>query len=85
MTSTPAAAAFPTALPGATNHIVQPGETLSIIAARYQTTVAVLMQLNGLASPDFIFSGQNLRLPTPGQAPAPPPTTTPATPAATPS
>lgn len=41
-------------------HIVQPGETLAGIAARYGTTVAELMRLNSLRNPDLIYAGQRL-------------------------
>jgi LysM repeat protein len=41
-------------------HIVQRGETLSSIAARYGTTVQALMQINGLSNPNFIWVGQRL-------------------------
>jgi len=40
-------------------HIVRPGESLSRIAARYHTTVATLMRLNGLRK-STILSGQAL-------------------------
>ncbi len=39
---------------------VQPGDTLLRIAARYNTTVANLVQLNNLRNPNFIYVGQNL-------------------------
>lgn len=52
-------------------YIVQPGDTLSKIAARYGTTVRILMRLNGLSNPDRIWVGQRLRI---GKAaPASPP------------
>ena len=44
-------------------HVVQWGENLSGIAARYGVTVAALMRANGLLSPDFIYAGQRLALP----------------------
>lgn len=40
---------------------VQPGDTLSGIAARLGTTVASLVALNGIANPNLIFVGQVLR------------------------
>lgn len=43
-------------------HEVQPGETLSEIAARYDTTVAQLATINGLPDPDFILAGTNLTI-----------------------
>ncbi len=52
-------------------YIVQPGDTLSKIAARYSTTVRALMSLNGLSNPDRIWVGQRLRIGKAGAAPAP--------------
>lgn len=43
-------------------HVVQPGETLSGIAARFGTTVDRLMVLNGIANPDRVQVGRKLRL-----------------------
>lgn len=42
---------------------IQPGDTLSGIAARYGTTVAMLAQLNGIANPNRIYAGQVIRIP----------------------
>jgi membrane-bound lytic murein transglycosylase D len=42
-------------------HVVQPGETLSGIAQRYQTSVAALGRINGI-EPDRIRSGQTLAI-----------------------
>ncbi|MGQ9553481.1 MAG: LysM peptidoglycan-binding domain-containing protein [Anaerolineae bacterium] len=42
---------------------MQPGDTLSKIAAESGTTVATLAALNQLADPNFIFVGQELLLP----------------------
>ena len=44
-------------------YTVVPGDTLSIIAGRFGTTVATLMQTNGLYNPNFIYSGQRLNIP----------------------
>ena len=43
-------------------HVVQPGETLSGIAARYRTTSAVLARANGIANPHMIRVGQRLTI-----------------------
>ena len=54
------------------DHVVQPGETLFILAARYGFPVDTLVDLNGLASADDIKIGQVIRIPgkdaTPGAA-----------------
>ena len=52
-------------------HIVQPGETLPALAARYRTEVATLLRLNGLHDPRAIYPGQRLRYPAPTGAPPP--------------
>lgn len=44
-------------------HIVQPGETLTIIAARYDTSAQELAALNGMADPDLLYVGQRIELP----------------------
>ncbi len=44
-------------------HIVQYGETLSAIAARYGTTASALAQANGIANPNLIYVGQRLVVP----------------------
>jgi murein DD-endopeptidase MepM/ murein hydrolase activator NlpD len=54
--------------PGATVHVVQRGETLYSIAARYGVTVAAIMQLNQLEDPDLLSVGQRLLIPAPGGA-----------------
>lgn len=44
-------------------YVVRPGDTLTAIAARHGTTVAVLVATNDLSNPDLIFIGQTLVLP----------------------
>jgi LysM repeat protein len=44
-------------------YVVQPGDTLGAIAARYGTTVPVLSSLNGIADPNFIVPGEVIHLP----------------------
>ncbi len=44
-------------------YIVQRGDTLNLIASRYQLSVSALMQANGLANPNLIYVGQALALP----------------------
>lgn len=42
---------------------VQPGDTLSQVARDHGTTVNRLVALNGIADPNLIFVGQNLKTP----------------------
>jgi LysM repeat protein len=44
-------------------HTVQAGETLYSIARHYNTTVAVLAQINGILNPSLIYVGQRITLP----------------------
>lgn len=48
--------------PSATTHVVQYGETLSTIAAKYGTTYQALASLNGLSNPNMIYAGQVLKI-----------------------
>lgn len=43
-------------------YVVQSGDTLSSIARRYGTTVAELVELNGISNPDLIFVGEVLKI-----------------------
>jgi LysM repeat protein len=43
-------------------HVVQRGENLSQIAARYGTTVQAIMDANGLRNPNSIYVGQRLTI-----------------------
>jgi LysM repeat protein len=47
-------------------HIVQPGETLDIIAAQYDTTSQLIVIANSLSDPDQITISQTLSIPPPG-------------------
>ncbi|MEP6986010.1 MAG: LysM peptidoglycan-binding domain-containing protein [Chloroflexota bacterium] len=68
-------------------YIIQRGDTLSRIAARFNTTTATLAQLNGITNPNTIYAGQRLTIPVAGQDGSvgvpqpPPPTATPVPPA----
>lgn len=53
------------------SYTVEPGDTLSHIAARSGTTVAVLVEENGLTNPDRIRVGQVLSVPGSGHSGAP--------------
>jgi len=44
-------------------HRVRSGETLSVIAHRYGTSVSAIMQANGLSSANRLRVGQRLRIP----------------------
>jgi LysM repeat protein/nitrate reductase NapE component len=55
---------FPTAVPAQT-HVVQPGETLTVIAQRYGVTVAALVQANQIANPNRVDAGVTLIIPEP--------------------
>jgi acetyl esterase/lipase len=62
-TLTPTVTVTPT--PTLIVHEVQPGETLSAIAARYGVTVEAVVSFNGLSDPNAIAPGQQLRIPPP--------------------
>ncbi|MCB0062606.1 MAG: LysM peptidoglycan-binding domain-containing protein [Caldilineaceae bacterium] len=55
-------------------HVVRPGETLSLLALRYATTVQTLVEINQIANPNFIRTGQVLCVAIRDE---PPPTETP--------
>lgn len=66
-----ATSSVPTATPDPSKpqtHVVQPGENLSTIAARYSTTVEALMSANNIANPSLLYSGQVLTIVRPGQS-----------------
>jgi murein DD-endopeptidase MepM/ murein hydrolase activator NlpD len=44
-------------------YIVQPGETLTSIAARFNVTLDELMTANGITNPDLVNAGQQLVIP----------------------
>jgi LasA protease len=54
-------------IPIAQEYIVQPGDTLSAIAAANGVSVDTLLQINTLANPDRLEVGQVIRLPDPPQ------------------
>jgi LysM repeat protein len=55
---------WPTVPQGGAVHVVQRGETLSGIAARYGVNMWVLARTNGIANPSRIYTGQRLVIPT---------------------
>lgn len=50
-------------LDGSGAYLVQPGDTLGIIAGRYNTTVEAIMAANGLTNPNTLEVGQSLTIP----------------------
>ena len=60
-----------------TTYIVQRGDNLFAIARRFGTTVAVLVELNGLADPSYLYVGQPLLIPAAGGTIPVTPTSTP--------
>lgn len=60
---------------GARTHIVQPGEQLRFIAARYGTTWQALAAVNNIPNPNRIYAGQVLVIPAVGGPVVPPPIT----------
>lgn len=62
-------------IPRATLYIVQPGETLSGIAARFNVPVGALLQVNPqITNANMVFPGQVIGIPLPyGSVPASPP------------
>jgi LysM repeat protein len=62
-------------------HVVVAGDTLSGIAKEYGTTVAAIVEANGIADPSLIIVGQILNIPVEEAESAP---ATPSTPTATP-
>jgi LysM repeat protein len=47
----------------AQTHTIEPGDSLSYIADLYSVAIDELVQLNHIANPDLIFSGQPLEIP----------------------
>ncbi len=60
----PSATALPaTAPPQVTTYVVQPGDTLTIIAQRFNVTLEALVQANDIKDPDRVEVGQALIIP----------------------
>lgn len=72
----------PVPLPAETEvYVIRPGDTLSGLAQRYGTSVAVLARLNGIVNTNSLSVGQVIRVPRDGSplvTATPPPTATPA-------
>ncbi len=69
----------PPAPSGTVRHVVQPGDSLSVIAQRYGSTVSAIASANGIANPNRIYPGQVLTIPN-GRAPSGPAPVTPTPP-----
>lgn len=54
-------------------YTIQPGDTLSAIAAKFDVTIGVIQQANGIDDPGLIIAGHTLTVPQPADDPAPPP------------
>lgn len=48
---------------GTVTVVVEPGDTLSEIAAEFDTTVSAIVRMNNIADPNLIFVGERLRVP----------------------
>ncbi|MSQ26653.1 MAG: LysM peptidoglycan-binding domain-containing protein [Dehalococcoidia bacterium] len=58
---------------GAHVYVVQPGDTLSSLAAKWGVSVDAVMDTNGISDPNYIYVGQVLKVPQTGTAAKPPP------------
>ena len=58
-----ATAVAPASTVGTVTYTVQTGDTLGEIAAAHNTSVAAIVQLNGITNPSRIFPGQELQIP----------------------
>jgi LysM repeat protein len=75
-TTTETIAETPTATPESASqaeeiYIVQPGDTLLVVATRYGIAVDDILRANNLSNPDYVFSGQRLVIPVQGASAAP--------------
>ena len=57
--------------PSGGSYVIQPGDTLTGIAASHGTTVAAIADANGIADPNKIQAGQTITIPGGSAAPAP--------------
>jgi LysM repeat protein len=44
-------------------YTIMPGDTLTKIAAKFNTTVECLVKANNISNPDLIIAGQTLKIP----------------------
>jgi LysM repeat protein len=81
--STPIAPAVaPSSTPASVVHVVKPDETLWGISIQYGTTIAAIVEANGIENPSFIRAGQALTIPAASGPPAAAPKPAPAAPLA---
>ena len=66
-TPTPTRAPTPTPTPLPQTYTVQSGDTLALIAERFNVTIEDLAAKNGISDPNNIFAGQKLELPQPDE------------------
>lgn len=45
-----------------TTYVLQPGETLSHVAAKFNTSVSAIMAVNGITNPDLVYAGTRLQV-----------------------
>jgi murein DD-endopeptidase MepM/ murein hydrolase activator NlpD len=62
--------ALPTLRPAAEQYVVQPGDTLGLIAQGYGISVAALMEANNISDPNLLEVGAALTIPAPNPADA---------------
>ena len=55
-------------------YVLQPGDTLGNVAARFGTTIAELQAINGISDPNKVQAGQKIIMPPPPSTTAPPTT-----------
>lgn len=53
---------LPPLTPQSTTYIIKSGDTLSGIAAKFNTTTSALVQLNNISNPNFIYPGEVIRI-----------------------
>jgi len=60
---------FQSAAQGTQNmqYTVKPGETLSLLAKRYHTTVGDIMRLNGMNTKSILRVGEKIKIPAPNE------------------
>jgi LysM repeat protein len=61
----------PSAPPSGNLHVVQPGETLSALAATFGVSLDALLAVNSIANPNFVVAGETLQIPGGGGSGAP--------------